>query len=179
VTETKALLTDEEHFYTFHLAHPITINCDSSFDDDAANDDENNNANNDGADNEGAEFDDKHSSCCSSVPHHTVGITSPPTESLILNDSLSLQKKKIDNCCDKGTSNVIDPITKIVMVSSAKKKKMMMVKVRGEQQEEQEEEEEDSDDRDRSQQSRSMDSEMIHDEKSYKDRAVWTNELVS
>ena len=166
VGETKALLTDEEHFYTFQLAHPITINCDSSSDDDV--DDENNN--NDGADNEGAEVDDKHSSCCS---------LSPPSGSLILNDSLSWQKKR-DICCDKGTSTVIDPISTVVMVSSAKKK-MMMMKVRGQQQGEKKEEEEEkgSDGRDRSQKSRSMDSEMIHDTKSYKDRALWTNELVS
>ena len=67
------------------------------------------------------------------------------------------------------------------MVSSAKKK-MMMMKVRGKQQGEEKEEEEEkegSDGRDRSQKSRSMDSEMIHDAKSYKDRALWTNELVS
>jgi hypothetical protein len=152
VGETKALLTDEEHFYTFQLAHPITIKCDSSSDDDV--DDENNN--NDGADNEGAEVDDNHSSCCSS---------SPPSG---------------DICCDKGTRIVIDPISTVVMVSSAKKK-MMMMKVRGQQQGEKKEEEEEkgSDGRDRSQKSRSMDSEMIHDTKSYKDRALWTNELVS
>ena len=66
------------------------------------------------------------------------------------------------------------------MVSSAKKK-MMMMKVREEQQgeEKKKEEEEGSNGRDRSQKSRSMDSEMIHDAKSYKDRALWTNELVS
>ena len=55
----------------------------------------------------------------------------------------------------------------------------MMMKVRGLQQGEKEEEEEDSDSRDRSQKSRSMDSEIIHDAKSYKDRALCTNELVS
>jgi len=167
VGETKALLTDEEHFYTFQLAHPITINCDSSSDDDADDVDNENNNNDGAANNEGAEVDDKHSSCCS---------LSPPSGSLILNDSLSWQKKR-DICCDKGTSTVIDPISTVVMVSSAKKK-MMMMKVRGEQQgEKKEEEEEDSDSRDRSQKSRSMDSEMIHDAKSYKDRALWTNEL--
>ena len=165
VGETKALLTDEEHFYSFHLAHPITINCDSSSDDDA-DDVDNENNNNDGADNEGAEVDDKNSSCCSS---------SPPSGSLILNDSLSWQKK---SDCDKGTSTVIDPISTVV-ISSAKKK-MMMMKVREEQQrEEKKKEEEGSNGRDRSQKSRSMDSEMIHDAKSYKDRALWTNELVS
>ncbi len=42
---------NEEHFYTLNLAHPITINCDSS-----SGDDENYN-NNDGADNEGSEVD--------------------------------------------------------------------------------------------------------------------------
>ena len=58
------------------------------------------------------------------------------------------------------------------------------MKMRGKQQgeekkEEEEEEKEGSNGRDRSQKSRSMDSEMIHDAKSYKDRALWTNELVS
>jgi hypothetical protein len=51
VAVAKALLTNEEHFYTLNLAHPITINCDSS-----SGDDENYN-NNDGADNEGSEVD--------------------------------------------------------------------------------------------------------------------------
>ena len=60
----------------------------------------------------------------------------------------------------------------------------MMMKMRGKQQgeekkEEEEEEKEGSNGRDRSQKSRSMDSEMMHDAKSYKDRALWTNELVS
>jgi hypothetical protein len=155
VGETKALLTDEEHFYTFQLAHPITINCDSSSDDDADDVDNENNNNDGAANNEGAEVDDKHSSCC------------------------SLSPLSGDFCCDKGTRTVIDPISTVVMVSSAKKK-MMMMKVRGQQQgEKKEEEEEDSDSRDRSQKSRSMDSEIIHDTKSYKDRALWTNELVS
>lgn len=51
VAVAKALLTNEEHFYTLNLAHPITINCDSS-----SGDDENYN-NNDGADNERSEVD--------------------------------------------------------------------------------------------------------------------------
>jgi hypothetical protein len=120
---------NEEHFYTLNLAHPITINCDSSSDDD-----ENNN-NNDGADNEGS---------VSEIDKNTAVIVCTPTGSLTQQFSILAEeeeKRDRDNssCCDSSSSssiNIIDPKVK-------------------------EEEEEKSRGRDRSQQSRLTDSEMM------------------
>jgi len=153
---TEGPITDEQHFYTFHLAHPITINCDSSDEEEESVI----------ADNEGAEVDDDTSDppnvMSDPTPHHVEkqsNIVDTMNIPGSLNDSLSIpleQGKK------RGPGSAIDHVSTAadVIASSAKKVR---------------EEYDDSDDRGRSL-TRTTDSET--DARSIKYRAVWTNELV-